>query len=87
MWLRRQWRRAHRAARACRLVGARLLLHDDALAAAIEARKACGGAAATDGGTAGAPSDHERLLLRRAASFVILGQYAEAVADYRAAAR
>ena len=35
----------------------------------------------------GAPSEHERLLLRRAASFAEIGQFAEAVADYRSAAR
>ena len=34
----------------------------------------------------GAPSEHERLLLRRATSFAVLGQFAEAVADYRSAA-
>ena len=34
----------------------------------------------------GAPTEHERLLLRRAASFAALGQFAEAVADYRSAA-
>ena len=39
------------------------------------------------GFTGGAPSEHERLLLRRAASFAEIGQFAEAVADYRSAAR
>lgn len=58
---------------------------DAGLAAAAEARAACGGVG--NDGVAGAPSDHERLLLRRASSFLTIGQYAEAVADYRAAAR
>jgi hypothetical protein len=60
---------------------------DAGLAAAAAAAAAAADAAIRDVHDAsGAPSDHERLLLRRAASFVVLGQFAEAVADYRSAA-
>ena len=45
-----------------------------------------GGGGKAVGYKGGAPSEHERLLLRRAASFAAIGQYAEAVADYRSAA-
>ena len=68
---------------------------DEGLPAAMQAQKALStsgsGTGASDkrtigGGGAAVPSDHERLLLRRATSFLTLGQYAEAVADYRSAA-
>ena len=72
---------------------------DAGLAACTAATAACAGFARgdaeADGGRGGAknggaahsvPTDRERLLLRRAGSFVIIGQFAEAVADYRSAA-
>ena len=60
---------------------------DQGLAAASEARAALRGSGETAASTSSSiPTDQERLLLRRASSFLTLGQWAEAVADYRSAA-